>query len=383
MERVLECRGDKSMNEITLNVLKVVQPIGNMYIAKIQGNELSELAQADIRKLYNKEDYIGIQRELDPERVKRIKKYIATTDASFPNSIILNLDSKFLIEETDEYIKFERDPKAFSIIDGQHRLAGFEQNNILFEVIVTIFIDLDNEQQAVLFKTINSEQKKVNPSFKYDLESYSTVKTPEKVIRELTLAFNIDEQSPWQGRIKLGGRKDELSYRGVISQKAFADPIVQYVYDINDAYEIRDELKKYKEKYKEKDNFDINGVFDISRYNREKYIFWQLYIKDKEEMIYKILLNYFEAVYETLKEDWELEYQSVLIKTTGYNAIMKLFKDVFLILYNEKNFTKERFKEILHPLNCLSGEITAQNFGASGESATNSLYRRFCKILDL
>lgn len=149
------------MNEITLNVLKVSQPIGSMYIAKIQGIELSELAQADIRKLYNKEDYIGIQRELDSERVKKIRKYISTTDASFPNSIILNLDSQFLIEETDSYIKFERNPKAFSIIDGQHRLAGFEKNNIYFEVIVTIFVDLDNERQAILFKTINSEQKKL------------------------------------------------------------------------------------------------------------------------------------------------------------------------------------------------------------------------------
>lgn len=215
------------------------------------------------------------------------------------------------------------------------------------------------------------------------MESYSTVKTPEKVIRELTLAFNIDAQSPWQGRIKLGGRKDELSYRGIISQKAFADPIVKYIYDVNDTYEIRDQLKRYKEEYNKEDNFDIQGVFDINKYDKEKYIFWQLYIKDKEEMIYKILLNYFGAIYEMLEKDWELEYQSVLTKTTGYNAIMKLFKDVFLILYNEKNFTKERFKEILQPLKCLSGEITAGNFGASGESATNNLYKKFCHILDL
>ena len=371
------------MNEITLNVLKVSQPIGSMYIAKIQGSKLCELAQADIRKLYNKDDYIGIQRELDPDRVKNIRRYISTTDASFPNSIILNLDSRFLIEEKDNYIKFEKNPKAFSIIDGQHRLAGFENNSILFEVIVTIFIDLDDERQAILFKTINSEQKKVNPSFKYDLESYSTVKTPEKVIRQLTLAFNIDEQSPWKGRIKLGGRKDELSYRGIISQKAFADPIVRYIYDINDVYEIRDELKKYKEKYAMEDNFDIEGVFELNRYNKEKYIFWQLYVKDKEDMIYKILLNYFRSISKILEKDWELEYNSVLIKTTGYNAIMKLFKDVFLALYSGRNFTEQKFMEKLYPLKSLSGKITANNFGASGESATNTLYKKFCDVLNL
>lgn len=159
------------MSGITLKVLKVSQPIGFMYITKIAGNVLCELARADIRKLYKNEDYIGIQRELDPERVKNIKKYIATSDASFPNSIILNLASEHIIEEGEDYIVIEKNDKVFSIIDGQHRLSGFENNKVFFEVIVTIFIDLDDEKQAVLFKTINSEQKKVNPSFKYDLES--------------------------------------------------------------------------------------------------------------------------------------------------------------------------------------------------------------------
>ena len=50
------------MSGITLKVLKVSQPIGFMYITKIAGNVLCELARADIRKLYKNEDYIGIQR---------------------------------------------------------------------------------------------------------------------------------------------------------------------------------------------------------------------------------------------------------------------------------------------------------------------------------
>lgn len=363
------------MSSITLNVLKVHQPIGFMYITKIQGKELCELARADIRKLYGNEDYIGIQRELDPERVKNIKKYIATSDASFPNSIILNLDSEHIIEAGEDYITIEKNDKVFSIIDGQHRLSGFENNNALFEVIVTIFIDLDDEKQAVLFKTINSEQKKVNPSFKYDLESYSTVKTPEKMVRELTLAFAIDKKSPWCGRIKMSGKKDALSTRGIISQKAFADPIVKYIYDENDRYELRDELKKYKEKYRMEDNFEVQYVFEKRKYDNRKYIFWQFYATDKEELLYKILLNYFCALYRILEDDWDFRYQSVLLKTTGYNALMKLFADVYSILYAERNFTLDKFMEVLKPLRRLSGKITAAEYGASGASATNRLYR--------
>lgn len=363
------------MAVITLNVLKVNQPIGLMYVAKIQGKELCKLAQADIRKLYKNEDYIGIQRELDPERVKNIKKYIATSDASFPNSIILNLGSEHIVEEGEDYITIERSEKVFSIIDGQHRLSGFEDSNIPFEVIVTIFIDLDDEKQAVLFKTINSEQKKVNPSFKYDLESYSTVKTPEKMVRELALAFAIDEKSPWYERIKMSGKKDALSTRGIISQKAFADPIVKYIYDENDRYELRDELKRYKDKYHKKDDFEVQKVFEKRKYDNSKYILWQFYASDKEELLYKVLLNYFCALYNILKDDWEFRYQSVLLKTTGYNALMKLFADVYIMLYAEKNFTFDKFMEVLEPLRKLSGKITAAEYGASGASSTNRLYK--------
>lgn len=371
------------MKEIELKVIKVEQPIGTMYIGKIKGNELCSLAKADIRKLYNNDDYIGIQRELDPIRVKNIKKYLHTGDASFPNSIILNLRSEYVIEENDEYLKITKDQNAFSIIDGQHRLAGFENNEVAFEVIITIFIDLDDEQQALLFKTINSEQKKVNPSFKYDLEAYSSVKTPEKMVRELTLAFTIDQKSPWYGRIKMSGKRDRLSSKGVISQKAFADPIVKYIYNEEDRYEIRDFLNIFKKENEKEDNFDIKGVFKEDKYEQDKYIFWRFYINDREEVLYKILLNYFTALHDILKDDWEYSYNSVLTKTTGYNALMKLFKDVYFSLYKEKNFKAERFQEILLPLRKLSGSITAENYGASGDSSSNQLYREFLRVLEL
>ena len=370
------------MDKIKISVTKVEQPIGTMYITKMQGNKLFYLANADIRKLYNNEDYIGIQRPLDSERVKNIEKYINTSDASFPNSIILNLKSRYVIEENDDNIIIEKTKSAFSIIDGQHRLAGFENYREDFEVIITFFIDLEDEQQAMLFKTINSEQRKVNPSFKYDLESYSTVKTPEKVIRELTLAFNIDIDSPWYGKIKMNGRKDELSKQGIISQKAFADPIIKYIYNEQDKYILRDKLKMIKKEYNLEDNYNIAGYLDGFDCDESKYILWFFYINDKEELLYKILLNYFNAIREILINDWEYNYSSILIKTTGYNALMKLFYDVFKKLYSEKNFKKEAFLEILSPMSRLEGKITAYEYGASGESASNRLYNEFKALIN-
>ena len=92
-------------------------------------------------------------------------------------------------------------------------------------------------------------------------------------------------------------------------------------------------------------------------------------------------MNYFGAGHEILEEDWESRYQSVLLKTTGYNALMKLFADVYAVLYAEKNFTLDRFLEALEPLHRLSGRITAERYGASGASSTNKLYRDFNKLI--
>ena len=178
--------------EIELDILEINQHIGTMYLSKMDGNLLYQLLKADILKIKNKELFEGIQRELDKRRVRQIKAYLETEFSSFPNSIILNISSQDIISvnSCENKMVVKAGEKTFSIIDGQHRLSGFENGDIEnFELPIAIFIDLEDYDQALLFSTINSEQVKVDPSQKLSLELYSKV---------LLQAFLVTHRLKWE-----------------------------------------------------------------------------------------------------------------------------------------------------------------------------------------
>jgi DGQHR domain-containing protein len=363
-------------NTVKIKINEVKQPIDEMYIGKIEGTLLYKMSKVDIRRIGEKGNYCGMQRELDTKKVRSVKKYINSFDASFPNSIILNLNKKYLISKTSEYIEIEKTEDAFTIIDGQHRLSGFEDYaNKSFELVVSMFIDLDINSQANIFKTINSEQKKVDQSLTFDLEEYDIYETPRKFARSIAIMFNSDSASPWYKRIKMIGKKDEISTNASISSKAFIEPILDFIYDDRDYYDIRNQFNYNK---------SVNNrkyIFNYNEYDKEKYIFWQLYIDDNKEVLYKILLNYFKALEICMKKEWE-KRDSILTKAIGYYAIMYLFKDIYEIAIKEGDFTQEKFEIILKPLNQMEN-INSERFGSSGAFTYNKIYKEMKSILQI
>jgi DGQHR domain-containing protein len=76
-------------------------------------------------------------------------------------------------------MKVDRSKNVAKIIDGQHRIAGLEEyNGPEFELNVTIFVDMDLEDQALLFATINLKQTRVSKSLAYDLFEFATKVPP-------------------------------------------------------------------------------------------------------------------------------------------------------------------------------------------------------------
>lgn len=114
---------------IPIKVLPVKQNIGELYVGVAKASDVKKICSADERR-YNPDDlekYLGMQRTLSKKRVKEIKDYLKTKDATFPNSIILSLkNGVFFIEGNILYVK--KDKSSANIIDGQHRLAGFDEN---------------------------------------------------------------------------------------------------------------------------------------------------------------------------------------------------------------------------------------------------------------
>ena len=89
------------MRTITLNTIKVTQPIGELFITKIDQATLWEMSKVDRRHITNDDEVIGVQRELKADKIRQIKKYLTTINATFPNSIILNVNRENLVKESE------------------------------------------------------------------------------------------------------------------------------------------------------------------------------------------------------------------------------------------------------------------------------------------
>lgn len=359
-------------NTIKLNVLKVNQPIGQIYVSKISPEKLLEMSVVDRRRIAEDDEILGIQRELRQDKVAQIRSYLSSIDATFPNSIIVNTTSEFIKTETENQIEILINDETFTIIDGQHRVEGFRDNQKdNFELIVAIFKDLKLDQQANIFSTINSQQTKVDPSLNLNLELNSKYYTPVKMMIEIAQSFNFDKDSPWYQNIRVLGSQTKKQPKGIISLSAFVKPLLDITFPEKDYYLIRNELTKKKESF---------PTFEDFNYKPDRYLFWEFYVRKDFDSIYKILYNYFSALKTILEKDW-LNDKSLLNKTTGYNAQIKLFREIANVGVESGSLSYDFFFNSLKPLKSLNGTITSEYYGASGWKATNELLTEMKKTL--
>lgn len=365
------------MKEIKLSINKVIQPIGEFYISSINANDLYFMSKVDIMTISKNEDdysYSGIQRKLNEEKVKGIENYLEAYDATFPNSIIVNVNSNKIKEVNQDSMVLEYSNDTFTVIDGQHRINGFRKNKIKdFDLVISMFRDLSETEQSRIFTTINSEQTKVNASIQAYQYIKDEVDTPRKLCASLAILFTTELNSPWRNKIKILGEKDEYSQEGIISLSAFVNPIINMIYDDRDYNKIRNKLVENGNKSKR----SILGDFKY----KDK-ILWDLYLDTDEKVFYKILSNYFKVIADILRDDWG-NGSSLLTKTTGYNAIMMLFKDLYRKGEKLGKLNVNFFTEQLSELKSYSGKLTSQNYGASGEKAARDLYLDICDKLNI
>ncbi|MEK4486923.1 DGQHR domain-containing protein [Psychrobacillus sp. FSL H8-0484] len=366
------------MSQINLKTIETHQPIGDFYIAKINAKDLYNISTVDrlMIEMQSKENeliYRGIQREINENKIQSLQDYLESPDATFPNSIILNVETQFVISKSKDSLILKATENTFSVIDGQHRLESFREFNYTdFELVVSIFIGLSIEEQARIFTIINSEQTKVNPSVQMFQELHDKVYTPRKMAAKITTLFAKDIDSPWRNKIKLLGVKDDLSTEGIISLSAFAKPIIGLIYDDRRYHFLRAKILKE----------GINSIDKLEVSKSSISQFWKLYLQENEAAMYKILFNYFNAISMIFKKDWKNK-NSLLTKTTGYNALMLLFKDVFKVAESQRDFTEKNFYNLLIVLKEMDTTINSTNYGASGEKASSDLYKKFKERLDL
>lgn len=381
------------MNDQTLQftAIRLAQPIGELFVGRIPSKKLADLAKADIRRITSREleKMSGIQRGLNSSRVADIAKYIETVDASFPNAFILNLNSEFLNESPKEVkndcgdgtgifcFAISENDKAFSIVDGQHRLSGFQKADVgVFDLIVAFFIDLPIEDQAYLFSTINVTQQKVNKSLVYDLFDVSETRSPQRTAHLITKALNTDEDSPLYRRVKLLGIApkfgDEVLYKAPLSQGAVASRIVERI--STDPMGDRDTIRRGRE-------VDVSAA-DIGR----GLIFRKFFAEDKDWAILRIMKNYFRAVAEAFPDLWEKQ-DNPLSKTIGYGALMRLLVDAFDVGSKSNDLSFDYFSALMGRVRKNSAmdentPLTFESFAAAG-SGESKLYGKLKEWAEL
>lgn len=191
--------------------LLVKQGEFSFYVFSIPARTLLSIAYTSERTLENRE---GIQRGLSKKRLREIGQYLqgkTTGPALLPNAIIVSLSSDSFFKDGYIHIPERKNAEAF-ILDGQHRLWAFEEEysgSTNLTLVVSAFIDLDVEFKALIFRTINGTQKKINPSLVYDLipmlREQDWVKFEDDRAQFLVEELNTDRESPWHDCVGMVG----------------------------------------------------------------------------------------------------------------------------------------------------------------------------------
>jgi hypothetical protein len=245
------------------------KPAPHFYLCTLSAATLRALTGISRRKPKRGEprsEDIGIQRRHEVERSKRIAEFVRygypwselreakrksgefddlRKPGWLPTAIVVNVltegdvrrgarvdgDDLVRVQEVDEWratlvlpvsIGTDWRPKVLhpiEVIDGQHRLWAFEQDESLdggYQLPVVAFHGLDVSWQAYLFWSINITPKRINASLAFDL--YPLLRTEDWLERfeghsvyretraqELTEALWAHPLSPWCGRINMLG----------------------------------------------------------------------------------------------------------------------------------------------------------------------------------
>jgi len=184
-----------------------------MYVGTLSSKDILAMEEVDVR---DEEHPDGYQRVRDPERCRKVAEFVRNTvPRILPVNIIVNLRGKGSFTALDGYdslgtLEVPTEKGAAWVVDGQHRLGGFEglEPELQMELPVVIFRDLDRRLEMFHFKVINEEQKKVNLSLALelmaDLRSGPTWKlTAHDIVKRL----NDDAQSPWQAQVNMTGAR--------------------------------------------------------------------------------------------------------------------------------------------------------------------------------
>lgn len=188
--------------------------------------DLASISKPDIHD--QKKNPTGTQRDLSPKHARAAYEYVKNRDLAFWPEVFLCTR----IHDATEYIPSSLDPDigvlrvnlgvaqspnqiAISRVDGNHRLWYVDGTQEGFDpvertVSFCLAYNLSLEEEIILFRDINNNQRRMNTSHLDNIEARLTPEEQQKRTQpELYIAMKLgrDESSPLFGRVYEGGKK--------------------------------------------------------------------------------------------------------------------------------------------------------------------------------
>lgn len=357
--------------------LRLRQPIGEIYLAAVDYQLLQKITYFDVRRVLRDERdveaYLGIQRPLNERRVEDLEKYVNFQDATFPTSVILAIDESECVsyDETKHLLALsnfrhgnDKPDIALSnlcrVIDGQHRIAGLAKytGKEKFEVMTAIFVGIDISDQAYIFATVNLEQTKVRKSLAFDLFELARTRSPYKTCHNVAVGLDKIKESPFFERIKRLGTATPGRERETITQSTFVDALVRY---------ISPEPKVDRDILLRGQALELANSETLKRYCLRN-----LFIRNEDVAIGRIVQNYFEAVKLTWPRAWDdFSEGAMLNKTNGFRALMAIFGRVYTHVAAPGQIPSvAQFKGLIGKSTLKEGDFNTERYkpGTSGEA---------------
>lgn len=307
------------------------------------------------------ENLNGVQRALKLPKINSIKK-LATDDPAIysqPNAVVISLDKpnssddsivtinaihnfpemlvykvnlKRMLELVKEsevdgqgYIINEKELFLGTLIDAHHRLEGlFAAGRFDFEVPVTVYLDLPRPEIYRVFININKYQDKPSNVHTLAIEQEAGIFADEadQAVRIINL-LNTDMDNP---NLELG-----------MDEKSKHQPQWSILFD-------RIKTVDAKRSSKARKIYVTNSTFDkLIKDNVFDVVSKELSVNRKAE----ILNDYFIAWSKCFPVAWKDSKNHVLVKSMGFQIMMKLFPSIYSPLSNGKVPSQQEFIDFI------------------------------------
>ena len=242
----------------------------------------------------------GFQRSLNETRADDIAAYLAAGTGSIPSNIVLSAqpNAVFAYNRKTKSISFAREASAFLVLDGQHRLWGYQKCSVRHRVPVAIYEGLSRTEETKLFIDINTTQRGVPAALLLDIKELANVEdAKEHTLRMLFDRLSTDSKSPLAG--KLSAAKSLANRISRVTFNRAVGPVL------------------------------TSGVaLDAGAENR-----------------YKLIMNFLNAW------DAELPDKSLLLRSAFFESVFEIFGEVIQnTLSSKKNAKQEMIQATVRPL---------------------------------